>query len=269
VVFIYGMKILFGLVAVSLLLYAALCAGLYFRQERLLFYPTVLPPAFRFHFVGPFEERWITAADGKRLHGLLFKVPHAKGVIFYLHGNGGALDSWGEVAPTYTALGYDVFMLDYRGYGKSEGTISSQAQFLGDVEAAYQPLAQQYGEGRTVILGHSIGTGPAAWLAARHQPKLLILQAPYYSMTDLVRRLYPFVPGFVLRYPLPTNEVIGQVKAPVVLFHGRQDAVISYESSVKLQQLLGANGQLVILEGVGHSSLTDNAVYRQKLAELL
>lgn len=263
------MKILLGIAVALALLYVVLCGILYWKQERLLFYPTRLPANYQFPFRENFEECQVPTSDGRRLHGLLFKTPQAKGLVFYLHGNGGALDSWGGIAPAYTALGYDVFMLDYRGYGKSAGAISSQAQLFGDVEAAYQSLAPPYGESRTVILGHSIGTGPAAWLAARHQPRLLILQAPYYSMTDLVSRLYPFIPGFVLRYPLPTNEVIGQVKAPVVLFHGRQDAVIPYESSVKLRQLLGNNGQLVILEGVGHSSMTENAAYRQKLAELM
>ena len=130
-----------------------------------------------------------------------------------------------DAAATYTAtaLGYDVFLPDYRGYGKSGGRISSQAQLLADADTVHRQLLAEYPESRTVILGYSLGTGPATWLAARHHPKLLILQAPYFSMRDMAARLYPFVPGFLLRYPMPTNELIGRVGAPVVLFHGDHD----------------------------------------------
>lgn len=263
------MKVLLIVVAVLAALYVVLCGLLYWKQERLLFFPTRLPPDYRFSFREDFEERWIMTSDGQRLHGLLFTVPNPKGLIFYLHGNGGALDSWGEAAATYTALGYDVFMLDYRGYGKSSGRISSEQQLFTDVETAYQALQARYDERQTVILGYSLGTGPATWLAARHRPRLLVLQAPYYSMQDLSGRLYSFVPGFLLRYPLRTDEFIGRVKAPVVLFHSPQDEVIYYESSVKLKQVLGANGQLITLPNAGHNGITNHPLYRLKLAEIL
>lgn len=250
-------------------LYVLLCVGLFFKQESLLFFPAKLPATYRFRFPGAFEERWTTAPDGTRLHGLLFKAPNAQGLIFYLHGNGGALDSWGAAAGAYTALHYDVFMLDYRGYGKSAGSITSQAQLLDDVQAAYQQLMAEYPESRTVVLGYSVGTGPATWLAARHHPKLLILQAPYYSMQDLAARNYPFVPGFLVRYPLPTYAFIRRVSAPVVLFHGDRDEVIYPGSSVRLKALLKPTDKLIVLPGAGHNGMTDNPQYRRELAKLL
>jgi pimeloyl-ACP methyl ester carboxylesterase len=263
------MKAVLIVSSVLAFLYVLLCTVLYFKQEKLLFGPTQLPVGYRFHFSGRFEERWTTAADGTRLHGLLFHTPNAKGLIFYLHGNGGALDSWGDVAATYTALHYDVFLLDYRGYGKSGGTISNQAQLLADVDAAYRQLLPKYPESQPVIIGYSLGTGPATWLAARHQPRLLILQAPYFSMRDMAKRLYPFVPGFVLRYPMPTNELIGQVKAPIVLFHGNRDEVIPCASSMRLRTLLKPIDQLIILPGTRHNGMTDNPQYRRELVRLL
>jgi len=263
------MKIILILIGLLAALYVALCAVLYFKQESLLFFPTRLPADYQFRFPGRFEERWIPAADGTRLHGLLFRAAEPKGLIFYLHGNGGAADSWGDVAETYTRLGYDVFLLDYRGYGKSEGRITSQEQLMSDVQTAYKALLGEYEEGQTVILGYSVGTGPATWLAARQQPRLLILQAPYFSMRDLATRLYPFVPGFLVRYPLPTNELIGQVRAPIVLFHGDRDEVIYYESSLKLKKLLKPGDQVIILPRAGHNGMTENPQYRQVLARLL
>lgn len=263
------MKVVLIVVGVVAALYVLLCGVLYFKQEMLLFAPTRLPADYRFRFPGPFEERWATAADATRLHGLLFKTPNAKGLIFYLHGNGGALDSWGDAAATYTALGYDVFLLDYRGYGKSGGIISNQAQMLADVDTVYQQLLPEYPESRTVILGYSLGTGPATWLAARHQPKQLILQAPYFSMRDMAARLYPFVPGFLLRYPMPTNELIGKVSAPIVLFHGDRDEVIDFNSTLRLKALLKPTDKLIVLKGARHNGMTDNPQYQQELAQLL
>lgn len=154
-------------VGVVVALYVLLWRVLYFKQEKLLFAPTHLPAGYHFYFPGQFEERWTTAAAGTRLHGLLFKTPSSKGLIFYLHGNGGSLDSWGVAAATYTALHYDVFLLDYRGYGKSGGISSNQPQMLADVDTVHQQLRLQYPESRTVILGCSLGTGPATWLATR------------------------------------------------------------------------------------------------------
>lgn len=263
------MKVVGIIVGVVAALYVLLCAVLYVKQEKLLFAPTRLPAGYRFQFPGEFEERWITAADGTRLHGLLFKAPSSKGLVFYLHGNGGALNSWGEVAATYTALGYDVFLPDYRGYGKSGGTISSQAQLLADVDTVYRRLLPEYPEHRTIVLGYSLGTGPATWLAAHHRPRLLLLQAPYFSMRDMATRRFPIVPGFVLRYPMPTNELIGRVRAPVVLFHGDRDEVIDYHSSLRLKALLKPTDKLVLLPGAHHNGITDNPEYRRALARLL
>lgn len=83
-------------------------------------------------------------------------------------------------------------MLDYRGYGKSQGRIGSEAHLLADADAAYQQLHTEYAEARTVLLGYSLGTGVAAWLAAHHHPRLLILQAPYYSLRDVAHTHYPW-----------------------------------------------------------------------------
>lgn len=263
------MKILLVLLGVGFVLYAAVCCLLYFKQESLLFFPQKLPPTYRFTFPNRFEERWITAADGTRLHGLLFTSQASKGLVFYLHGNAGSLADWGDVAAVYTQLGYDVFMLDYRGYGKSGGTISSEKQLFSDVEAAYKALTTQYSEDRIVVLGYSLGTGLATWLAAHYQPRLLILQAPYYSFQDLAKHFYPFVPGFLLRYPMRTHDLVTQVKAPVVLIHGDQDEVVYYGSSLKLKPLLKPTDRLITLPGIGHNGMTETPVYQTIISTIL
>ena len=190
-------------------------------------------------------------------------------MIFYLHGNAGSLRSWGEIAKTFTDLNYDVFMLDYRGYGKSEGNISSQNQLYKDVQIVYDNLKTKYDENKIIVLGYSIGTGLATKLASSNQPKLLILQAPYYSLTDLMKHDYPIIPTFILKYKLETNEYIGNCKMPIVIFHGDKDEVVYYKSSVKLKKLIKANDRLIILQGQGHNGITNNPNYIIEIKKIL
>ncbi|RZK96172.1 MAG: alpha/beta fold hydrolase, partial [Hymenobacter sp.] len=239
--------LLLGVLGSVLVVYVVACTWLYFKQEALLFYPRKLPASYQFKLPGHYAEVPIKTPDGAQLSGLLFRADAAEGLVFFLHGNAGSLAEWGQLAPTYVAQGYDVFLLDYRGYGKSTGTISSQAQLLNDVELAYQQVIMQYEESQVIIAGYSLGTGPAAWLAARHRPRRLLLHAPYYSMADMAARtisVWPLLPDFLLRYPLPTNEFIQQVSAPIVLVHGNQDNLIPYNSSVRLKALLKPGDQL-------------------------
>lgn len=264
--------LLISVLNVALLLYVVGCGFLYFKQESLLFYPQKLPATYQFRFPGEYREYPITAPDGTRLSGLLFKTQSSKGLVFFLHGNGGSLAGWGAVAATYTRLGYDVFLLDYRGYGKSAGHISSQAQLLDDVETAYNQLKSYYSESQIILAGYSVGTGPAAWLAARHQPRLLLLHAPYYSLADMAAhtiKLWPILPGWLLRYPLATNEFVRHVKSPVILFHGDHDEVIPYASSGRLKALLNADSQLITIEGGRHNTLLDTPQYQQAIQKLL
>ena len=97
-------------------LYILGCVMIYFYQESLIFHPEKLDQSFQFDFDQKFEEKFIRTTDGKKLNSILFKVPNSKGLIFYLHGNGGSVNSCGIVAETFTKLNYDVFMLDYRVY---------------------------------------------------------------------------------------------------------------------------------------------------------
>ena len=146
---------------VMLAIYIISCSFLYFKQESLLSCPQKLPASYEFHFPSEYREYPITAADGTQLSGLLFKAKSAKGLVFFLHGNGGSLAGWGGVAATYTHLGYDVFLLDYRGYGKSLGRISSQAQLLSDVEVAYKQLKVSYPEQGIILAGSFEVHGPS------------------------------------------------------------------------------------------------------------
>ncbi len=256
-------------ITILLALYLMICVIMFVWQEKFIFLPQKLGPNHTFTFPQPFKEITIETEDKKNLHGLLFQSGGTKGLVFYLHGNAGSLEGWGGVAETYTTLRYDVFMLDYRGYGKSEGTITSEAQVFRDVEAAYNKMLKQYNEDKIIVLGYSIGTGPAAKIASSNNPKLLILQAPYFSVTDIVTQTFPIIPAFLLKYRFETHQYITECKMPVVLFHGDHDEVIYYGSSLKLKALFKATDTLITLTGQGHNNMTDNPHYVQEIRKIL
>ena len=250
-------------------LFIAVCGLLYFFQEKLIFFPENLDKDFKFSFDQKFEEINFKTQDNLLLNGILFRSDRSKGLIFYLHGNAGSLNSWGDVAKTYTDLDYDVCMLDYRGYGKSEGKINSQGQLFEDMQTVYDELKTKYDESKIIVLGYSIGTGPAAKIASANQPKLLILQAPYFSLTDIMKHKYPIIPTFLLKYKFETNKFIKDCKMPVIIFHGNKDEVIYYNSSIKLREIIKQTDTLITLNGQGHNGMTDNSEYRTNIKRIL
>jgi uncharacterized protein len=262
-------KIILNSVKVIGILYITICILLYFFQEKLIFFPEKTAKDYKFQFKEPFQEWFFETEDNKLLNGILFKSDSSKGLIFYLHGNAGSLKNWGEIAKTYASLNYDLFMLDYRGYGKSEGAIVSEKQFYNDIQLVYDTLKKKYAENKIIILGYSIGTGPATKLASTNNAKLLILQAPYYSLTDMMHHNYPFVPKFILKYKFETNKFIKECKMPVVIFHGNNDEVIYYNSSVKLKALFKRTDKLITLNGQGHNNMSENPEYQIEIQKIL
>ena len=249
--------------------YFILCALLYVFQKNLIFFPQKLDKDYVFQFENPFEEITIETEDHVKLNGVLFKADSSKGLIFYLHGNAGSLDSWGYISPSYTLMKYDLFILDYRGYGKSEGVITSEKQFYSDVQKAYDVLKSRYDEKDIIVLGYSIGTAAAARLATQNNPRMLILQAPFYSLIDVSQHIYPFVPSALLNYKFKTYQYVSDTKVPITIFHGNQDEVIYYGSSLKLKQHLKPVDTLITLENQGHNGMSYNRQYRLALEQRL
>lgn len=262
-------KSMMWFLAIVTAIYALLLFLLYHYQEKFIFLPDRLEQNFVFQFDPQFDEKFIETTDNQKLHGLLFKAEKSKGVVFYLHGNEGALNSWGFMNDLYTNKGYDLFILDYRGYGKSSGTISSEKQFMDDIEQAYASISKSYADSQIVIIGHSLGTYPAAVLAANHHPKLLMLLSPYYSMQDLVLSKYPFIPKFVLKYKFPTFKFINKISCPIVIVHGNNDKLIKVESAIKLKQMAKPGDELFIIQNLGHNGINQNLEYQGKLKDLL
>ena len=160
----------FGLIAIYLMIGTAL----YFLQEKILFRPTVLNQTYVYKFSNPFEELFLKADDKAVINALHFKAENPKGVILYFHGNAGNLSRWGNITEYFVEMNYDVLVMDYRTYGKSTGALSERALYS-DAQLCYDYLKNNYNESEITVYGRSLGTGIAAYIAAKNKPKQLIL----------------------------------------------------------------------------------------------
>lgn len=262
-------KIFKKIFKISIISYFVICAVLYVFQEKVLFFPQKLAPMYQHHFNQPFEEINLTNNEGDLLNGLLFKSENSRGLVFFLHGNAGALNSWGQVARFYTDLHYDVFMLDYQGFGKSEGEITSQNEFFADNQLFYNEMLKNYDQENIIVLGYSLGTGLASKIAADNHPSQLILLAPYYSLKDVMSHTYPIIPTVLLKYKIETHKYLGKCNMPITIFHGKQDEIIYFGSGLKLKDKYPNKIQFVSLKNQGHNGIMYNPVYQKTFVQLI
>ncbi|MGD1840693.1 MAG: alpha/beta hydrolase [Thermonemataceae bacterium] len=258
----------FILLIILVAIYGLILLVLFVWQEKLLFFPTKLPASYTFQFEEDFEEISIQVEKEIHLNALLFKAIQSKGVILFLHGNAGAINTWGFGAPLYLQHQYDVLYVDYRGYGKSEGNIQSEQQLISDIQKVYDRLKERYSENTIIVSGTSIGTGIATQIAAANHPKLLLLNAPYYSLKKLIQEKTKVLPSFIIRYSLATHQYINKVECPIYLFHGQSDQLIPVHHAKELKQK-AEQINLIVLEGTGHNDIPANSLYQEKMGEIL
>lgn len=271
------MKKRYGLYAVIvfLVLLAIPITMNYVQQEHLLFLHKPLPDDHKFSFDHNFEEHDFNLADGARIHAILFHQEGSRGVVAYYHGQGVNIEMKGAaVSETFLSKGYDVMIMDYRGFGKSRGPLSEK-NLLEDALVPYDYVKERYGQGRVVVYGSSLGTGVATYVAAKREPRMLILESPYYNMIDLAKFSKPYIPlaviEWILKYPLRTDLYFHEVNSDTHIFHGTADKIIPYQSSLMLvDQIKGRlDVELTILDDTGHMGVVKHPVYHKKLEEIL
>ncbi len=250
-----------------LIVLMAIASALYFFQDKLIFQAVKLGRDHTFSFGQPYEEHFIATQEGNEINALWFKPADPKGLVIYFHGNADNLQRWGQYAVDITNLKYEVLMIDYRGYGKSNGEPSEKMLYE---DAA---LVWDWAKGRTdhkkiVIYGRSLGSAVATHLAADVQPSLLLLETPFDELKGgtWLRYLLSVVP---LRSRFPTKDYLGKVAGKVVIFHGTDDWVVNLKSAERLKPLLKETDEFVIIPEGRHRNLRDFDLYHTKLAAAL
>jgi len=241
---------------------------LYFLQDLIIFHPKKLRLNHSFNFNQPFKEINISP-DGQRNLNIVQFLPEkkAKGIVLYFHGNMTNIERYARFALYFTRNDYEVWMVDYPGYGKTTGRRSEKTMYA-DALSFYKLAMEKTTAENIIIYGKSLGTGVASYLASSKPCKTLVLETPYYSMTSMSQTYVPIYPARLLRYTFPTNEYLKVAKVPVIIFHGTGDEVIPYKQSLKLKDEFPGIELITVPKGK-HNNLYQYPAVTQKLESLL
>ncbi len=251
------------------IVYFSICLIFYFLQDFFFFRPEVLPKSFQYKYPFPFEEVHFDMEDGGYINGLHFKVPNSRGVVYYLKGNSKSVKGWGKFAKDFVSKGYDFFMVDYRGMGKSAGR-RTEATLYNDAQHIYRWVEERYGEKHIIIYGRSLGSGVATRIASWNKPKMLILDSPYFSFLRQIKRYAFILPlRWLLKYQIRTDYFIKKVTCPVFIIHGKKDRLIPFRHSEMLQSIAQNNVKIFPVKEGGHNNLPLFPEYHEWLYDVL
>lgn len=230
-------------------------------EDRLIYFPARYPagdwtaPA---RSPVPIEDVHLTAGDGTRLHGWYAQPPNATATILYFHGNAGNLAGRYHWVVRLASIPANVLIIDYRGYGKSEGKPNEAGIYL-DAEAAYRWLVDEQGvdAGRIVLYGKSLGGAPACELASRVPHGALVLQSTFTSARDMTSVMFPVLPvGPLVRTVFDNVGKVRRVTAPKLIIHSRGDEMIPFRMAEALFANAAEPKRLLAFDRSGHNSLT-------------
>lgn len=240
---------------------------LYFLANRAVYYPHKFPQGlWNLQPQLGATDVWLRADDGVRLHAWWIPRPAARLATLYLHGNAGNITHRFERIREITAAGSSLLLLEYRGYGKSEGRPSEKGLYA-DADAGYRHLIDAgYGPERLVLHGESLGTAVAVDLAARRPCAGVVLEAPFTSGRDVAARVLPLI-GPLLIWSFDSKPKIPFIRAPVLVLHGDRDEVIPFDLGRALFQAAREPKQFWTVTGAGHNNILEvaGARYRERL----
>lgn len=263
-------KRIYKWIKILLIAYVLIGVAFYFLQDLILFHPVSLKPTYKYDFTQPHRDINIRLDSISNLNVIEFTTADtARGVVLYFHGNKKNIGWYAKYADNFTRHGYEVWMIDYPGYGKSTGRFTEN-DLYNYAKALYQMARLRFAGESITIYGKSMGTGIAAQLTSTQKCKQLILETPYYSFTSLGKHYLPIYPvDYMLHFKMPTNECLLNIKAPVTIFQGTSDWIIPYSNAAKLKPLLKSTDEFVTIDGGGHNNLSKFPLFQQKLDSLL
>ena len=256
---------------IAIVVYLLCGIALYLLQDRFLFHPVALKRNSPYHFSAPNREINVAADESSNMNVVqcLTNDSLPKGVVLYFHGNRKNIGWYADYASNFTKNGFEVWMVDYPGFGKSTGRLTEQ-KLYDDAMQLYIMARSKFPADSIILYGKSLGTGIASWLAARRSCKQLILETPYYSMTSLVQYYLPIYPvNTLLKYKLPVYKYLSLVNAPVTIFHGTEDKVIPYSNAHRLTAAMHSKDRFITIKNAGHNNLNDYPQFHNALDSLL
>ena len=259
----------------GLCLYAGLTALIYFRQSSLIYYPnmpgrnlTATPQQIGLAF----EDVELVTEDDVRLHGWFVPSEGTRGTLLFFHGNAGNISHRLDSIAIFNRMNLDVLIIDYRGYGRSQGRVTEKGTYR-DAEAAWLHLTETRGidAGNIIVFGRSLGASIAAWLASRHTPAALILESAFSSVPSMAQRLYPFLPvRWLSKFSYDTRLYAGSIACPLLVVHSKTDEIIPYAEGRAVFDAAPADKRFLdILGGHNDGFLVTGRAYSDSLRRFI
>lgn len=253
------MKELTITVLVLIAIYLLASVFLYLYQRKLIFFPVTIDTEFK-------ADEISIANQGINLRGWVINPGKAKAVIYF--GGNSELISHNQSLIENVFDNYSVYLINYRGYGESEG-FPTETGLFSDSLAIYDHLIEQHES--ISAYGRSLGSGPAAYLAANRALEKLILLTPYDSVAEIAQKLYPIFPvRYLIKDRFDSASVAADIKIPVLLITAENDREIPLPHSLALKdKLVNSDLSYHMIAGAAHNDIVDFPQYHTAVREFL
>ena len=225
-----------SLLLITCFAWLLIAALLYLYQHRLIFHPDSELVASPADIGLEYEDLTLVTEDGIKLHAWFVPALETSPVLLFFHGNAGNISHRLESIALFNELNLSVLIIDYRGYGKSEGEPGEFGSYT-DAKAAWDYLQQEknIAAEEIIIFGRSLGGGIASWLASHHSPAAVIIESSFTSIVDMAAAMYPFMPvRWLCRIKYPNTEHMEDITAPILIIHSEHDELIPFHHGEKL-----------------------------------
>ncbi len=223
-------------------------------QERLVYLPSKAQGLNPADIGLAYEDVYLKTEDSVKLHGWLIEHEAPTATLLFLHGNAGNIAHRLDSIYIFHQLGLSVFIIDYRGYGQSEGR-PGEAGTYQDAQAAWDYLVKErrVPTDQIILFGRSLGGGVATWLASREPAAALIVESSFTSLVDVGRHHYPYLPvGLLARIRYPSIDRMQAIRCPVLIVHSPEDEIIPYRLGEALYQAAAEPKSFLQIQG-GHN----------------
>jgi hypothetical protein len=233
-----------------------------FIEKGLIFHPdkdndSITPDAYGIEY----DDVTFRTEDGLNLHGWF--VPGKKSspdedlhTLLWFHGNAGNINHrLGNIKMLHERVPVNVFIIDYRQYGRSEGKISEKGTYI-DAGAALAHLhsRKEINQEKIIFFGRSLGSAVAVELALKEKCRALILETPFTSILEMGKKLYPFLPvSLLLKTKYDSLSKIRNIKVPILIMHGDKDDLVPFEHGKRLYDMANEPKEFYTIPGAGHN----------------
>ncbi len=245
------MKLLLDLFLIFLIFYAAICIFMFFRQSSFVFYP----PKARHQDIEIDDGEVVHfERENSVLHGWLVNESMSNDTLLIYYGGNGedvyyAIDQFRQYSDCA------ILLVNYRGYNDSTGR-PGEKEFFSDALHIFDIVTKQYNPKNVFIIGRSLGSGVASYMASKRQVSGTVLITPFYSLQSIAEKRYPFLPvSLLLKHKFLSSHFVRTITSPVLVIYGGADTIVPPENTRRLTEVIAAEKTLCYIEKAEHNNI--------------